>query len=151
MKTETTILNLNTSAKSEEKTGENTKVKCSTTTATKSKSQHIKQDFSCEHSACQNQPQFEHEIFQTIVRKQNSKESNSQNKLKTLCVENLNKNISEEDLYELFGLRNTTYLKENCCVKIVFSKSDLSRGFAFITARYHVCTELIKLNVIDFK
>ena len=61
-----------------------------------------------------------------------------------MYVGNLNKNISEEDL------RNTTYLKENCCVKIVLSKSGLSRGFAFITAPDHMCTELIKLNGIDF-
>ena len=36
-------------------------------------------------------------------------------------------------------------------MKIVLSKSDLSRGFAFITAPDHVCTELIKLNGTDFK
>ena len=42
-------------------------------------------------------------------------------------------------------------LKKNCCVKIVFSKSGLSRGFAFITTSDPVCTELIKLNGIDFK
>ena len=68
-----------------------------------------------------------------------------------MYVENLNKNISEENLYELFGLQNTTYLKENCCVKIVLSKSGLSRGFTVITEADHVCTELIKLNGIDFK
>ena len=36
-------------------------------------------------------------------------------------------------------------------MKVVLSKSGLSRGFAFITAPDHVCTELIKLNGIDFK
>ena len=41
-------------------------------------------------------------------------------------------------------------LKKNCCVKIVLSKSGLSRGFAFITALDHMCTELMKLNGIDF-
>ena len=61
------------------------------------------------------------------------------------------KNTPEEDLYEFFGLRNTTYLKENRCVKIVLSKSSLLGGFAFITVPDHVCTELIKLNGIDFK
>ena len=68
-----------------------------------------------------------------------------------MYVGNLSKNISEEDLYELFGLGNTTYLKENSCVKIVLSKSGLWRGFAFITAPDHVCTKLIKLNGINFK
>ena len=36
-------------------------------------------------------------------------------------------------------------------MKIVLSKLGLSRGFTFITAPDHVCTELIKLNGIDFK
>ena len=67
-----------------------------------------------------------------------------------MYVGNLNKNISEEDFREVFDLRNTTYLKKNCCVKIVLSKSGLSRGFGFITAPDHVCTELIKSNEIDF-
>ena len=59
---------------------------------------------------------------------------NSQNTLKTLYVRNLNKSISEEDLYKLFGLRNTTYLRGSCCVEIVLSKSGLWRSFGFITA-----------------
>ena len=36
-------------------------------------------------------------------------------------------------------------------MKIVLSKSSLTRGFAFITAPDHVRTKLIKLNGIDFK
>ena len=107
--------------------------------------------FSRQHNTCQNEPQSEHEFFETNLRTQNSKESNSHSTLKRLYVGNLNKSISEEDLYELFGLQNTTYLKEKCCVKIVLSKLSLSRGFAFITARDDVCTELIKLNGIGFK
>ena len=55
-------------------------------------------------------------------------------------MKGLNKIIPEEDLYELFGLQNTTYLNENCCVKIILSESGLSRGFA-----------LIRLNALNFK
>ena len=58
----------------------------------------IYNNFSREHNACQNQPHYEHESFQTNVRTQNGKESNSQNTLKTLYVRNLNKNIWKEDL-----------------------------------------------------
>ena len=36
-------------------------------------------------------------------------------------------------------------------MKIILSKSGLSRGFTFITAPDRVCTELIKLSGIDFK
>ena len=52
--------------------------------------------FPRETNTCQDQPQFEHEIFQTNVRPQNSHESNSQKKLKTFIVGNLNKNTSEK-------------------------------------------------------
>ena len=152
METPTTILNLVMSAKNQEKTQEKIqKLNVPQQQQQNLQSQHIQQHFSRQHNTCQNQPQFEHKIFQMNVRKQNSKESNSHNTLKTLYVGHLNKNTPEEDLCELFGLRNTTYLKENCCVKIVLSKSGVSRGFAFITAPDHVCTELIKLNGIDFK
>ena len=48
-----------------------------------------------------------------------------------MLVGNLNKNSLKEDLYELFGLRNTTYLKDNCCVKNLFSKPGLLRDFTF--------------------
>ena len=94
--------------------------------------------FSRERNTCQNQLQFEYEIFQTNVRKQNSNKYNSQNILKSLYIGNLNKNTSEEDLYELFGLRNNTYLKDNCFAKTILSKSGLLRVFAFITAPDHV-------------
>ena len=42
-------------------------------------------------------------------------------------------------------------LETNCFVTVVLSKSGLSRGFAFITAPDHECTELLKLNGIDFE
>ena len=113
-------------------------------------SQHI-QHFSCEHNTSQIQQQVEHEIVQMNIWTQNSKESNSQNTLKNLYVGNSNKNMLEEDLYELLGWRNTTYCKENLCVKIVLSESGLARGFVFITAPNHICTKLIKVNGTDFK
>ena len=105
METQTTILNLVTSAKNQEKTQEKLpKLNVPQQQQQNLQNQLIQQHFSCEHITCQNQPQFEHETFQTNVRTQNSKESNSQNALKTLYVGNLNRNILEEDLYELFGL-----------------------------------------------
>ena len=160
METQTKILNLATSARNQEKTQEKLqKINIPQQQQQYLQSQHIQQHFSRELNACQNQTHSEHDIFQAKVRPQSSKESNSQNTLKNLYVGNLNENISEEDLYDLFGLRNLNeniseedlYLKENCCVKIVLSKSSLSSGFAFITAPYDVCIELIKLNGIDFK
>ena len=113
METQTTILNLDTSGENQEKTQEKLQ-KLNVPQQQQQQylqSQHIQQHFSREHNTCQNQPHSEQEIFQTNVRTQNRKESNSQNTLKNLHVGNLNKNISEEDLYELFGLQYATYLK----------------------------------------
>ena len=99
METETTILNLVTSAKNQQKTQEKIqKLNVSQQQQQNLLSQHLQQHFSCKHNTCQNEPQFEHEILQRNVQKQSSKESNSQNTLKTLYVGNLNKNTTEQHL-----------------------------------------------------
>ena len=43
-------------------------------------------------------------------------------KLKTIYVGNLDENISEEDLHELFGLKSTKYLQETCKVEVIKDK-----------------------------
>ena len=100
METQTTVLDV---VASRADTRHNTKDKCSTTATTKSTKATYTATFFTQPNTCQNQPQSENEIFQPNVRPQNSKESNSPPKLKILFVGNLNKNTSEEDLYELSG------------------------------------------------
>ena len=128
METQTTILNVVTSEKNQEIAQEKIqKMNVSQLQQQQNmQKQHIQQHFLRERNTCQDQPQFEHEIFQLNVRQQNSKESNPQKKLKTLFVGSLNKN---------------TYLKDKCCLKVVLSKSSIV--FAFITAPDHLCPELI--------
>ena len=53
---------------------------------------------------------------------------------------NLSTCVTVDDIHELFGLRSTKYLCDNCSV-----------GFAFITAPQHVTKELVKLNGVLFK
>ena len=100
METQTTVLDV---VASRADTRDNTKDKCSTTATTKSTKATYTATFFTQPNTCQNQPQSENEIFQPNVRPRNSKESNSPPKLKILFVGNLNKNTSEEDLYELSG------------------------------------------------
>ena len=100
METQTTVLDV---VASRADTRDNTKGKCSTAATTKSTKATYTATFFTQRNTCQNQPQSENEIFQPNVRPQNSKESNSPPKLKILFVGNLNKNTSEEDLYELSG------------------------------------------------
>ena len=80
MNTQTTILNLVTSAKNQEKTQEKLqKLNVPQQQQQNLQSQHIQEPFSREHKTCKNQSQFEHETFQTNGRTQNSKESKRSN------------------------------------------------------------------------
>ena len=67
-------------------------------------------------------------------------------------VGNLDENISEEDLHELFGLKSTRYLQDTCKVEVIKDKrKGISRKFAYVTASDHVSKELLKLNGKTFK
>ena len=67
-------------------------------------------------------------------------------------VGNLDENISEEDLHELFGLKSTKYLQDTCKVEVIKDKrKGISRKFAYVTASDHVSKELLKLNGKTFK
>ena len=69
----------------------------------------------------------------------------------TLYIGNLNDNTTEDNLYELFGLRSTKYLTQNCSVKMSRNSSTgKKKYFAYVTATQHVITELIKLNGRQF-
>ena len=59
--------------------------------------------------------------------------------------------VTVDDIHELFGLRSTKYLCDNCSVEMLMRSHDQSKGFAFITAPQHVTKELVKLNGVQFK
>ena len=78
--------------------------------------------------------------------------SNDGSIVKTLYNGNLNKNVTEQDWVELFGLRTKNYLRNTCHVKLILcSKTNNSQGFAFVTGPEHVLNELVKLNGIEFQ
>ena len=56
---------------------------------------------------------------------------------------------SEQDTAELFGLRTTSYLSENCFIEMSTGRNN--RNYAFIAATEHACNQLIKLNGITFQ
>ena len=90
--------------------------------------------------------------FKVILPTFLEKNSNDGSIIKTLYVGNLNKNVTDKDLIELFGLQTTNYLGNTCHVKLILcSKTDNSGGFAFVTGPEHVLNDLIKLNGIAFQ
>ena len=65
---------------------------------------------------------------------------------------NLNKEITEEDLNQLFGLKTTVYFHQTCSIKIPLEKNTgKSKGFVFLKVPQHVYNELVKLNSIEFQ
>ena len=69
----------------------------------------------------------------------------------TLYIGDLSNCTIEDNLYELFGLRSTKYLKQNFSVNMsTNSNTGKKKYFAYVTAPEHVTTELIKLNGIEF-
>ena len=60
--------------------------------------------------------------------------------------------VDVDDIYELFGLNTTAYLRETCSVEMPFyEKTNKSKRFAFVTVPDHVFIELQKLNGIEFR
>ena len=60
--------------------------------------------------------------------------------------------MSNEDSYELFGLKSTAYLHKNCHVDFPLNQQiQRARGDIYITAPKHICDELVKLNGVEFK
>ena len=75
-----------------------------------------------------------------------------QDELDALHVENISEDISESDLFELFGLRTTNYLLGNSHVQVLLSENTgEKRGFAYVKVPRHASDKLIKLNGIGFK
>ena len=96
------------------------------------------------------QQQIENQQEQPMQQTLHLKRTQKYN-MKKIYVGNLNKDVTINDLNELFGLKTTRYLQEYCSIELpVNEKTGKSRGFAFISCPDHVCNELIKLNGINF-
>ena len=63
---------------------------------------------------------------------------------------NLHSDTTEENLYKLFGLRSTQYLKQNCLVNILLiNKTGKIKGFTFIVTPEKLHQDLVKLDGTD--
>ena len=67
-----------------------------------------------------------------------------------MFIGNLHCDTAEEDLYKLFSLRSTQYLKQNCLVNMpLINKTGKSKGFATIVTPEKVDQDLLRLDEID--
>ena len=84
-------------------------------------------------------------------QKQSSGKKNN-NEPKNIYIGNLSLDIKVDDLYELFGLRSTKYLRETCKINMPFNENTgKCKGFAFALVPEHVQKENLKLNGITLE
>ena len=102
------------------------------------------------HHQQQKQNNQENKQFCEQLNNENRPKGNH-HQLKKLYVGNFSTCVTVDDIHELFGLRSTKYLCDNCSVEMSMRSNDQSKGFAFITAPQHVTEELVKLSGVRFK
>ena len=57
-----------------------------------------------------------------------------------------------EDINELFGLKSTEFLRQDCSIEMPIEKNTRkSKGFTFLKVPPHVSDELIKLNGFELQ
>ena len=69
-----------------------------------------------------------------------------------MYVGNLHENVTKSELVELFGLRTTTYLIDNCSIEMSkLQKNGRHNGHRFVLTPFRVCNELVKLHDLEFQ
>ena len=89
---------------------------------------------------CNNQSQHHvvNNQYQKVIKQQKRNHYQKSKQGKRLYMDNLNKDLKEEDLIELFGFNANTYLQENCRVELPNGKNGKNKGFGFPVMPEHV-------------
>ena len=102
------------------------------------------------HQQQQKQNNRENKQFcEQLNNKNRQKENHHQSK--KLYVGNFSTCVTVDDIHELFGLRSTKQLCDNCSIEMPMRSHDQSNGFAFVTAPQHITKELVKVNGVQIK
>ena len=98
--------------------------------------------------------QSQHHVVNTHNQKSNNEQNRNHNQKskqeKRLYIDNLDKDVKEQDLIELFGFNATTYLQKNCRFDLPTGKNGKNKGFGFAVMPEHVQKELLKLHGTEF-
>ena len=98
--------------------------------------------------------QSQHHVVNTQYQKSSKQQNRNHNQKskqeKRLYIGNLDKDVKEQDLIELFSFNATTYLQEHCRVDLPTGKNGKNKGFGFAVMPEHVQKELLKLHGINF-
>ena len=90
----------------------------------------------------QNQNTQNIELLQQQEQQQQQVKPKNQNR--SIYAGNLHISVTENDLYDFFGLRCTKYLQETCKVDLALCKrTGKSSGYAFLNVPDHVYSEIV--------
>ena len=71
--------------------------------------------------------------------------------MKNIYVGKLPKDITKEDICQLFSLNQTSYLRGRCSIDFsINNKTGKFKGFTFIRAPAHILNELMKIDGIAY-
>ena len=69
-----------------------------------------------------------------------------------MYVGKLDSHVNIEDIYDIFGLKSTAYLRTNRHVDFSLNQqTQKTKDHVYITAPKHACDEWVKLNGVEFK
>ena len=92
------------------------------------------------------------EIIEEIQWEKQWSGKKCKNEPKYIYIGNLSLDTKIDDLYELFGLGSTKYLRETCKINIpVNENKGKCKSFAFALVPEHVQKEILKLNGITLE
>ena len=125
--------------------------------------EHNKQTMYEQHQQQIQQNQHTQKIELSQQQQQQQQQSNYRKKTQQQQIEPKNQNrsiyagnlhisVTENDLYDFFGLRSTKYLQETCKVNLPLCKrTGKSKGYAFLNVPDHMYLEIVKRNGVEFK
>ena len=88
--------------------------------------------------------------YQKSSKQENCNHNQKSKQEKRLYICNLDEDVKEQEVIELFGFNATTYLQENCRVDSPTRKNRKNKGFGFAVMPEHVQKELLKLHRTEF-
>ena len=85
-------------------------------------------------------------------KKTQQQQVEAENQNRSIYAGNVHISVTENDLYDFFGLRSTKYVQETCKVDLPLCKrTGKSKGHAFLNVPDHVYSEIVKLKGVEFK
>ena len=114
-------------------------------TLSKNKQGNISEEKSINDHGDSDDDEHNLEFQQQREQRKDQKIQNVDNTPKRLYIGNMNRDVTEDELNNLLGLKSTKYLCRTCSIEMPMDKNTgMSKGFAFVTLPSHISDEVKK-------